>query len=213
MKFFLLNAFGMFCDFLPCALMVFLPFPQEALRLRRGLHHHLSVLGALNAEGRQDEITEYLKRYDAAYDHLSERKFSGDPVVDGVLEYYLAIAGADGIGVKCRASVSEGGSGVDAADMTVLLSNCLENAMQAMRPLPAGERRLLTEMVPMRSMILVRVQNTCARSGDSGEPAGWEATSCPSRTEGVSPIATGGRSPWAATRAGCPLSSAKRGAA
>ena len=148
---------------------------EKTRRLRHDLRHHLNALGALNAQGRQDEITEYLKQYGAVYDHLSRQKFSGDPVVDSVLEYYLAMAREEEIDVKCRVSLSEGGSGVDAMDMTVLLGNCLENAMKAMRPLPAKDRRLSIEMAPARSMILLRVQNTCARSGDSGGPAGWEA--------------------------------------
>ena len=105
---------------------------------------------------------------------MSRQKFSGDPVVDSVLEYYLAMAGEEEIDVKCEVSLAKGGSGVDAMDMTVLLGNCLENAMKAMRPLPVEERRLSIEMVPDRSMILLRVQNTCARSGDSEGPAGWE---------------------------------------
>ena len=91
------------------------------------------------------------------------------------MEYYLSMAGDEEIEVKCRAALPAGGSGVDAMDMTVLLGNCLENAMKAMRPLPVEEPRLSIEMVPDRSMILLRVQNTCARSGSSVEPAGWEA--------------------------------------
>ena len=148
---------------------------ENTRRLRHDLRHHLNVLGALNAQGRQDEITEYLKQYGAVYDHLSRQKFSGDPVVDSVLEYYLSMAGDEEIDVKCQVSLSRAGSGVDAVDMTVLLGNCLENAMKAMRPLPVEERRLSIEMVSDRSMILLRVQNTCTRSGGSGEPAGWEA--------------------------------------
>ena len=148
---------------------------ENARRLRHDLRHHLNVLGALNAQGRQDEITEYLGQFGAVYDHLSKQKFSGDPVVDSVLEYYLAMAGEEAIDVRSHAFLPEGGSNVDAMDMTVLLGNCLENAMNAMRSLPAEERRLSIEIAPDRSMILLRVQNTCARSGNSGEPAGWEA--------------------------------------
>ena len=148
---------------------------ENTRRLRHDLRHHLNVLGALNAQGRQDEITEYLGQYGAVYEHLSRQKFSGDPVVDSVLEYYLAMAGEEGIDVKCQAFPSERGSGVDAMDMTVLLGNCLENAIKAMRPLPAEERRLSIEIAPAGDMILLRVQNTCAHSGDSGKPSGWEA--------------------------------------
>lgn len=148
---------------------------EEARRLRHDLRHHLNTLGALNAQGRQEEIADYLKQYGTVYDRLEEQKFSGDPVVDSVLEYYLAQAGEEGIPVKCRVSLEGGGSGVDAMDMTVLLGNCLENALEALRTLPAGERRLSIEIAQMGVMLLVRIRNTCGNLEGSEDFAGWEA--------------------------------------
>ena len=146
---------------------------ENTSRLRHDLRHHLNALGALNAQGRQEEITEYLKQYGAVYDKLSRQNFSGDPVVDSVLEYYLALAGEANIPVKRRVSL-EGRTGVEPADMTVLLGNCLENALEALRQLPEGQRRLSVEMMSAKAMIVLRIQNTCNRPCDNGEPAGWE---------------------------------------
>ena len=84
---------------------------ENTRRFRHDLRHHLNALGALNAQGRQDEIAEYLKQYGSVYDHLSSQKFSGDPVVDSVLEYYLAMAGEEEVDVKCRVSLSRGEGG------------------------------------------------------------------------------------------------------
>lgn len=148
---------------------------EEARRLRHDLRHHLNTLGALNAQGRQEEIADYLKQYGTVYDRLEEQKFSGDPVVDSVLEYYLAQAGEEGIAVKCRVSLEGGGSSVDAMDMTVLLGNCLENALEALRPLPAEARWLSVEIAPRGVMLLVRIVNTCGNLEDGGDFAGWEA--------------------------------------
>lgn len=148
---------------------------EEARRLRHDLRHHLNTLGALNAQGRQEEIADYLKQYGTVYDRLEEQRFSGDPVVDSVLEYYLALAEEEGIPVKCRVSLEGGGSGVDAMDMTVLLGNCLENALEALRPLPAEARQLSVEIAPMGVMLLVRIVNTCGNLEDGGDFAGWEA--------------------------------------
>ena len=146
---------------------------ENTTRLRHDLRHHLNALGALNAQGRQEEITEYLKQYVAVYDQLSRQSFSGDPVVDSVLEYYMALAGEANIPVKRQISLI-GSTGVDAADMTVLLGNCLENALEALRQLPEGQRRLSIEILPVNSMLLLRIQNTCNLSHGSAEPAGWE---------------------------------------
>ena len=146
---------------------------ENTSRLRHDLRHHMNALGALNAQGRQEEITKYLKQYVAVYDQLSKQNFSGDPVVDSVLEYYMALAGEANILVKRQISLI-GSTGVEPADMTVLLGNCLENALEALRQLPEGQRRLSIEVVPVESMIVLRIQNTCGQTHHSREPAGWK---------------------------------------
>lgn len=57
----------------------------------------------------------------------------------------------------------------------MLLGNCLENALEALRPLPSGARRLSIEIAPMGVMLLVRIVNTCGNLEDSRDFAGWEA--------------------------------------
>ena len=146
---------------------------EKTSRLRHDLRHHLNALGALNAQGRQEEITEYLKQYVAVYDRLNRQEFSGDPVVDSVLEYYMALAGEANIPVNCKVSL-EGSTGVEPADMTVLLGNCLENALEALRQLPEGQRRLSIEIIPVNSMIVLRIQNACGLTHLSGKPSGWK---------------------------------------
>ena len=146
---------------------------ENTSRLRHDLRHHLNTLGALNAQGRQGEITEYLKQYVAVYDQLNKENFSGDPVMDSVLEYYMALAGEANIPVKRQISLM-GGTGVEPADMTVLLGNCLENALEALRQIPEGQRRLTIEIMPVKSMLVLRIQNTCGRTHLSKKPAGWE---------------------------------------
>lgn len=146
---------------------------EETRRLRHDLRHHLNALSALNAQGRQEEIGDYLKRYGTVYDQLEKQTFSGDPAVDSVLEYYLAQAREDGVLVERQISL-KGLSGVEAMDMTVLLGNCLENALEALRELPEAERRLSIEMFRSGAAVLVRIKNACKDSG-VGAFAGWEA--------------------------------------
>ena len=148
---------------------------EETRRLRHDLRHHLNTLSALNAQGNQEEIGSYLRRYGTMYDQLEKQRFSGDPVVDSVLEYYLAQAKEDGVSAEHRVSL-EGPAGVEAMDMTVLLGNCLENALEALRELPEERRRLSIEMVRSGAALLVRIKNTCRESG-GGAFAEWEAFS------------------------------------
>jgi len=158
---------------------------EETRRLRHDMRHHLNALSALNAQGKQEEIAEYLKQYGTVYDQLEKQKSSGDPVVDSVLEYYLSQAREAGVAVECRASLPKG-SGVDATDITVLLGNCLENALEAVRVLPPEERRLSVEIMPSGVVLLIRIRNACGPMPDMEGFSGWEAFSSGRRTaEGV----------------------------
>ena len=146
---------------------------EETRRLRHDLRHHLNMLGALNAQGKQEEIRDYLQQYGTVYHQLEKQKYSGDPVIDSVLKYYLTQAGEAKIPVDCWISL-EGSSHVDAMDMTVLLSNCLENALEALRPLSAEKRKLWVEIVPTGMMLLICIRNTCG-SADNRDFTGWKA--------------------------------------
>ena len=147
---------------------------ENTSRLRHDLRHHLNTIGALNAQGKQTEIAEYLGQYGAVVDLLNEQKFSGDPVVDSILEYYLALAYDARIPVECQVTL-KGRSGVDPVDMTVLLGNCLENALEALWQLPENRRRLSIEMMPAKAMLVLRIQNACDCAGESVGPTGWES--------------------------------------
>ena len=147
---------------------------ENARQLRHDLRHHLNVLGALNAQGKSEEISEYLKQYGAVYERLRQQNFSGDPVVDGILEYYLTLAREESIATEYEVDL-QGTSGLEAMDMTVLLGNCLENALKALQKLPPDQRKLSIDLRSAKSMILLRIQNNCAETDDSGNPAGWAA--------------------------------------
>ena len=57
---------------------------ESARRFRHDLRHHLTVLGTLNAQGRREEITAYLREYGAVADRLDSMSFSGDPGLSSV---------------------------------------------------------------------------------------------------------------------------------
>ena len=144
---------------------------ENARRLRHDLRHHMNTIGALNAQGKRDEITAYLKQYGSEVTYLDDLKFSGDPMVDGVLEYYLSQARDMDVTVDYAVSL-EGDTGVEPTDMTVLLGNCLENALEALKKLPENRRTLSVDLRTAHSMILLRIRNA-ANLKDSGDPSSW----------------------------------------
>ena len=143
-------------------------------RLRHDLRHHLNVIGALNAQGKTEELTAYLQEYGKVYEQLERHQYCGDPTVDSVLGYYLAQAGEENISMACQARL-QGPSRIEHMDMTVLLGNCLENALEAVRRLPARERRIALELQPMGETLLLRVVNACEQRENTDGFADWQS--------------------------------------
>ena len=142
-------------------------------RLRHDLRHHLNLLGTLNAQGRTEDITAYLKQYGKVYEQMEDNKFSGDPAVDSVLSYYQAQAREENIPMDCQIFL-QGSSGMEHMDMTVLLGNCLENAMEVLRRLPHEKQRMTVELQPSGAMLLLRVSNTCEAEADTDGFTNWK---------------------------------------
>ncbi len=113
---------------------------EETRRLRHDMRHHIITLGALNAQGKQEEIADYLKKYEEVYEQLDRYKLCNDPVAEGLLSYYLARAREEEIKVNCTVDLKV--STMDPIDMTVLLGNCLENSMEALVYVCRDKRRL-----------------------------------------------------------------------
>jgi len=158
---------------------------NENRRLCHDMRHHLNMIGALNAQGDREGISGYLKQCGTVYDQLDQHQLSGDPVMDSVLGYYLTRARELGVDVTYQTSL-RGPSGVNDVDMTVMLGNCLENAMEALEQLPGRQRRLDIEVNVRRQMLLLRIENSCAGADlESGDFVDW--TGCPSgkRTSGL----------------------------
>ena len=116
----------------------------------------------------------YLKEYSKVYEQLEQQNFCGDPAVDSVLGYYLALAGEEHISIDYNIGLRSD-HGIEHIDMTVLLGNCLENAVEAVRQLPEDERHITVELQSMERMIALRVVNSCEMGADTEGFTGWKA--------------------------------------
>ena len=147
---------------------------ESVRRIRHDLRHHFNMLGTLNAQGRTEDLTVYLKEYGKVYEQLEQQNFSGDPAVDSVLDYYLAQTSEEHISMDCQVSLRRE-HGIAHIDMTVLLGNCLENAVEAAACLPEEQRRITVELQSVERMVLLRVVNSCEAGLDTEGFTNWKA--------------------------------------
>ena len=103
---------------------------EEMRRLRHDIRHHLRTLSVLNRAHQTEEIAAYLDAYEAQYRSADSLPLCGYMPVDSMLNYYAAKAAERGIAFRVRNGL-RGSYAFPAVDMTVLLGNVLENALEA----------------------------------------------------------------------------------
>lgn len=130
-------------------------------KIQHDLRHHLSVISKLNNEGDQKGIAEYLEKYEIIYSGIGEACFSNDPAIDTVLVYYKAMAEKEDIHVEIKIEMPNP-SHIDMMDMTVLLGNMFENAIEACREIPKGfDRNIMIHMGMSGTSLLILLKNSC----------------------------------------------------
>ncbi len=142
---------------------------QEVTRLRHDIRHHLNTISVLNAEGKQEEIAGYLREYQVSYEKTEAISVSGYGLVDSILNYYLSKAEERKITVMLQNYLKKSYP-FSSTDMTVLLGNCLENALEACEESGCPDPAIQVELQVVNSAFLIRISNTMKRQEgpDSG---------------------------------------------
>lgn len=107
-------------------------------RLRHDFRHQLAVLSTLAREGEFNELRDYLDKMVQGILTNARSRFASDPELDALLQYYAYEAERAGIRFTSRIEAPIERY-VKSVDLTVVLGNLLENAVQA-AGLGPGER-------------------------------------------------------------------------
>lgn len=94
------------------------------------LRHHLRYIHSLASEGNRDEIMKYIAGIERSIDEMTPQTFCKNETVNLVLSYFKARAERRGVTIDIRADIPERLDLPD-ADLCVIISNALENAIKA----------------------------------------------------------------------------------
>ena len=132
---------------------------EEARQARHDLRHQLCQLAALAEEGDLEKIKAYLSGAVSRIPSL-EMHFCENRAADGVVGYYCALAKREQIPFSVQLDLPEC-LPVDEINLCLVLSNLLENALEAsLRTAPARRRIKLTAYLHGNSLALIQVENT-----------------------------------------------------
>ncbi|MCI8796986.1 MAG: GHKL domain-containing protein [Dorea sp.] len=133
---------------------------EEMKRMHHNIHHHLNVIGILNQQGKQREITEYLSQYEKTYTKLESQRLTGYMILDSVLRYYLQEMEEEQIKVQTNFQIGSSYR-FEPMDITVLFGNCLENAIEEQRRLQVEERYVGIDVRVNGQFLMISMKNKC----------------------------------------------------
>ena len=128
-------------------------------RTQHDMRHHFRAIDSLLREGKNEEAAGYISECVRIIDSREQEIFCPDPLINALLQYYVGEARQSGI--RCEIHIRLGSCPIDSTDMTVLLGNCLENAILAC--LRSKEPRLIRlNMRIVNSTLAILLENTCS---------------------------------------------------
>ena len=134
---------------------------DEMRRVRHDLRQHLAVVQSYIDRDDKAGLADYIDLYKSQMPPDTRERYCRNDVVNAIICYYASLARDSGIEFEAGVDYPDD-CPVSDTDITVLLGNLLENAVEACRQ-EAVERRLITLRVKRRgsSSLLILVDNTC----------------------------------------------------
>ncbi len=115
-------------------------YVDQTRALRHDFRQHLAVIGQLADEGDLNKLREYVRQFRAVAD-VSHRRYCANIAVDAMAAHYDAMAEAQDTVIDWMLRLPETLS-VAEPEFCAMLGNLLENALHAVRELPAEQRRV-----------------------------------------------------------------------
>lgn len=123
-------------------------------------HHNIVIMGMLQS-GKVEELKSYMKDFDAALEVTKTNVFCSNPIVNSILNLYVSKAETEHINMTVNAIIPEN-IGIDNIDLTCVLGNALENALEGcLRMSKYEEKHINFTSKFVDNRLRVQVENTC----------------------------------------------------
>lgn len=132
---------------------------EETRQARHDMRHQLNQISALVESGDLEGLKAYLAKTAARIPNL-DMHFCENRAADSVVGYYCALARRENIPFHAKLDLPES-LPVDEIDMCLVLSNLLENSLEAsLHTIPVRRQINMTAYVHADRILLIEVENT-----------------------------------------------------
>jgi two-component system sensor histidine kinase AgrC len=133
---------------------------QSAAAYRHDMRHHIALLQNLASEGRLDDIKEYLKTAESDIDAITPRRYCDNETINLILSAFAAKARQSEILLTTQVDLNIPLPFSD-TELCSLLSNGLENAMQAAEKVTdSSQRHIKLRMYTKNRKLCIDIRNT-----------------------------------------------------
>ena len=131
---------------------------EETKHARHDLRHHFTRLFAIAEDGDLEKMKTYILAAQESVPDL-DMHFSDNRAVDSIIGHYCTLARREGIPFLSKIDLPDR-LPVDEVDLCLVLSNLLENALEASLRIDAGKRQIIIETyMHSEHLVLIHIEN------------------------------------------------------
>lgn len=136
---------------------------QEMARVyRHDMRHHLAYISYLADKGQLDEIKSYIEENVANIDRITPKTFCDIDILNLLLSHFAELADYDKVIYKFEIDLPRKLPLLN-TELCAIVSNSLENAINALELEPEEKRRLDMKLCVYNEMLVFSVDNSCSR--------------------------------------------------
>ena len=132
---------------------------EETKTAQHDLRHHFVMIEGFLQYREYDKLEAYVREYQASIRHIQPAEYSKNPVVDVLARHYALLAERDGISLTMKLDIGKEVGARD-CDLCALLSNLLENGLEACTRQEKGKRYIDLSIGQKPSMLSIIMENS-----------------------------------------------------
>ena len=135
---------------------------EQTAIYRHDMHHHLRMISSLLASGHPEQAMAYIQRTAGEIEAIIPRRYCENDMVNLLLGSFQENAERKGVSMSVKASLPDR-LNMNDTELCVILSNALENALNATACLPEGEGREIGVFLgDSHGKLLIEIRNPYA---------------------------------------------------
>ena len=127
-------------------------------KLYHDLHNHIEAIYQCLIQGDTKEAVRYCEDLRTPVRQISQTVWTGDKALDYLISSKMALAGQEQIKTKVNIEYPHN-TNIRSVDLTTILGNLLDNALEAVKTAPEGLRFLNLTIRRINAMLIIKVEN------------------------------------------------------